>query len=254
MEAPFDYQIFPVPADLQPWVSHLFVYARNQVGDNLVEFAPTDGYPGLLCRQSLPESILRITPSGLAVLPHLSLQKGIGTGSWFRLQGKVQLLGARLRQQTLYHLIQESPENLPDFHAWETQRHITGITDLIQLLRNKLGSIYQYNFAFEELTGQLPLNFRLRDLGSEKEKWLERQWKRYQAVTPSEWRSGRRFARAYIDFRQSSDFHHSDYGYYDRSHFERDFRYFTGYSQKEFKALTLVDVSAYFHSQISRQD
>lgn len=251
-----DYTRTAPAADVRPVVDEFFLYRFRRVF--MPELALNNGLPVLLFWSG--------TGTRLAHSKHRSssalLVGPVVEQEYVQITGEAgYAFGVRFALCGLYALLGETAAMLRHRHRWTMQElwgregeRLAGRIAAAESFTEKQNTIEEFvrqqqrgahaNPLFEEAVrvldsskGRESIDDICRALQINY-KWLERYFRKYLGITPKEYGRLQRFTHAFFEVQHADTVDIPDialrYGYYDQSHFTKEFRRFTGRSPGEY--------------------
>ncbi|GAA4462198.1 helix-turn-helix domain-containing protein [Nibrella saemangeumensis] len=255
MEAGITYQRYAPAPELASYVSH-YAYYENRA-DWAWEFALPDGLPSLVFILHQPHHLQLFTPGKAAIECRQAYLTGAySQGIYVPRQAQTQrLFSIRFTAEGIYHLLRQPVAGLRGQPAWPaelvlgawlpalTEQVLTSSTvgQLIgateTYLRRQLARYPAQDLRFQEAVQRIVTSRGQQSIDSlavhlkVSYKWLERRFQTYLGLSPKEFARLNRFIHTYFSFRRQGlqDLLGLavENGFYDQTHFNKEFRYFT---------------------------
>jgi AraC-like DNA-binding protein len=264
------YQIYKPSPDLAHLVRYYFLYENKEPYWH-TEFALSDGDPGISFA-SENASYLSFNAANEQMSASAFICGAFSRGIYVS-KGVVEqkMFGVKFTVDGLYTLLREPLGSLQVSPVWKLEdvlgNHARRLAEKIgevpevagqiaaleSYLRSTISVSVPVESTFRQAVvlikharGQISIEQIVNKL-SVNYKWLERKFIAYTGTTPKEYARLIRFMHTYLDFRRdlSADLMQLaiNNGYYDQSHFIKEFRHFTGYTPTQLLLAPVYDLA-----------
>ena len=265
------YQVYRPSADLAHLVNYYFLY-ENTTQAMAEEFALSDGNPGISFALHQPYALKSADQKYVFASTAFvcgAFTKGLYAGNSPVAQ---KMFGVKFTIDGLYYLLQEPMNGLNVQPVWNAEivvgNKVSALTEQIREAADSFQRIHlletflrKYSRTSEapdrkfrqavrlirQTNGQQHIDEIARKV-SVNYKWLERKFMHYTGTSPKEFSRLIRFIHTYFHYKKVGITDLLDVaianGYYDQTHFIKEFKHFTGYTPTQLQQAPIYDLAS----------